>query len=96
MIAVATTALFSIIAVVVGLVLIDSFIKFYNTAKAIQRSAQAEQLTNMAEAVRGTVLSGVVTAVRITPSVPTAAARRVAKQRMAFRVKAPAARHVAA
>lgn len=96
MIAVATTALFSIIAVIVGFVLIDSFIKFYNAAKAIQRSAQADRLTNVAQAVHVTASSGVVTAVRITPNAPTPAARRTTTQRPASRVKALAIRHVAA
>jgi hypothetical protein len=96
MIAVATTALFSIIAVVVGLALIDSFMKLYNAAKAIQRSAQADRLANVSEHAAVKASSGVVTAGRVAPSAPSPATRRTVKQHAAPRFKAPAARHVAA
>lgn len=94
MIAIAITALFSIITMMVSLVLIDSIMKFYNAAVAIKRSAQADRLANVPEDVAAKSI-GVVTAVQVNSIAPSAAARRPVKLRTASRFKAPAARYAA-
>ena len=96
MTAVAISALFSIVAVVVGLVLIDSTMKFYSAAKTIQRSAQADRLAGVSQETIAKSTNGIITAVRIMPTAPASTARRGVHQRSAPRFKAPAARHVAA
>lgn len=65
MIAVATAVLFSITALAVGLVLLDSGLKFFNAVKGLRRQAAADRISRPSQTVERSRGLGVVTAVRL-------------------------------